>query len=229
MPEAVMRVYRQLAVPDHRRQDLPLEVQVIARAEILHGGCRVEDHEAAVDVPRERVRFLVETHDGIAVHLQLPEPATRPDAREHGGLPRAPVLREKLRDIHVADAVTVGQTEPLRVLEVTTRMPDPCAGFRLLPRVREGDAPVRFLRGPVELNLRVTAQGHGDVGDHGLVLEKELLDRPPLEAQAQHEILDAVHGIQLHDMPQDGPTADGQHRLGHDLGDVSYPAALPPA
>src|SRR5262249_45745836 len=35
-----------------------------------------------------------------------------------------------------------------------------------------------------------------------------------LVAQAEDEVVEAVAGVALHDVPEDGPAADGDHRLG---------------
>src|SRR5262249_8942382 len=51
------------------------------------------------------------------------------------------------------------------------------------------------------------------VGDPFLVVEKEFLDYVGLVAQAQDEVLVAVVGVVLHQVPEDRPVADLHHRL----------------
>jgi hypothetical protein len=60
------------------------------------------------------------------------------------------------------------------------------------------------------------------------IVGKVLLDHISLVTQADHEVGDAVMGIDLHDMPQDRFTADLHHRLGMKsglLGDAGAVAA----
>src|SRR6185437_10776378 len=49
-----------------------------------------------------------------------------------------------------------------------------------------------------------------------IVVREILLDDIALVSQAHDEVVDAVVGIDLHDVPEDGPAADFDHRLGPD-------------
>ena len=58
------------------------------------------------------------------------------------------------------------------------------------------------------------AAGEHEVVRQGLVVgEEELLDRLGLVAQAEDEVLVPPGGVVLHDVPEDRPAADRDHRL----------------
>jgi hypothetical protein len=52
-----------------------------------------------------------------------------------------------------------------------------------------------------------------DVGRSREILLKELLDHLAFVAAADHEFVEAVVRVRLHDVPQDRPAADLDHRL----------------
>ena len=59
----------------------------------------------------------------------------------------------------------------------------------------------------------------------GAVIQEIFLDLLAFVAKANHEILDAMRGIRLHDVPQDGPPTDIHHGLGAKLGFGTKPGA----
>ena len=58
----------------------------------------------------------------------------------------------------------------------------------------------------------------GDVGGVEEVVGEELLDDVALVAAADDEVVDAVLGVELEDVPEDGAAADFDHRLGAEGG-----------
>jgi hypothetical protein len=60
----------------------------------------------------------------------------------------------------------------------------------------------------------VVAQVEGHVGHVEEVVGEVLLDDVALVAEADHEVVEAVVAVDLHDVPQDRPLADLDHRLG---------------
>ena len=60
----------------------------------------------------------------------------------------------------------------------------------------------------------IVGQVDRDVGGVQEVVGEELLDQVALVSQAQDEFIDTMAGIHLHDVPEDGPAADLDHRLG---------------
>ena len=88
-------------------------------------------------------------------------------------------------------------------------------------RVDEGDAP----GGDVaieELHLAAPIREDEVVGERLVVIEEVLLDVLGLVAQAEDEVVVPPRRIPLHDVPEDRPVADRDHRLGNPLGLLSH-------
>ena len=64
---------------------------------------------------------------------------------------------------------------------------------------------------------------HEVVGEGLVVVEEVLLDDVGLVAEAQHEVLVAVVGVVLHDMPQNRAVPDRDHGLRDPLGMIAEP------
>ncbi len=66
----------------------------------------------------------------------------------------------------------------------------------------------------VEFNLFFVAEREGEIVRERFVVQEVILDHRALVAQAQHEFLEAVRGINLHNMPENRASADLNHWLG---------------
>ena len=64
----------------------------------------------------------------------------------------------------------------------------------------------------------VGAQVEGDVGQVQEVVGEVFLDHVALVAAADDEVVDAVGGVELHDVPEDRLAADLDHGLGLEVG-----------
>ena len=71
----------------------------------------------------------------------------------------------------------------------------------------------------------VAAHVERDVGHMQEVVGEILLDDIALIAAADHEVVDAVRGVDLQDVPQDRTAADLDHRLGAQAGFLGKPRA----
>ena len=78
----------------------------------------------------------------------------------------------------------------------------------------------------VKLNVRVSPEGEGRVAGVPEVVAKVLLDHVALVTKAKHEVLEAVRSVDLHDVPEDRPIADRNHRLGTKLRLLAKPGAF---
>jgi len=58
----------------------------------------------------------------------------------------------------------------------------------------------------------------GEASVQHVEIAEVALDHLPLVAQGNAELVEAVVAEVLHDVPENGPLADGQHGLGADLG-----------
>src|SRR6185503_8795567 len=70
----------------------------------------------------------------------------------------------------------------------------------------------------VVLERQAAVHRHREVAEHLPVAQEVLLDLPPLVAEAEHETVEPVVAVELHDVPKDRPWADLDHRLGAVLG-----------
>ena len=93
---------------------------------------------------------------------------------------------------------------------------DAPARHRLQPRVLQAHDPVLALL-PVRVGLPA-----GQINRHAVaqlvVVEEERLDHVAAVAERDVEFFEAVVRVVLHDVPEDGPPADLDHRLGLDFG-----------
>ena len=127
--------------------------------------------------------------------------------------------------VGVGQRVPVVGEEELVVGQQVADGAQPLADRRPQAGVDEGDVPVVDV-GPQQMDVRA-AVGQHEVVRHRLVVgEEELLDRLGLVAEAEHEVGEAEVGVVLHHVPEDGPGADRNHRLGHHLGCLSHPQSL---
>ncbi len=68
----------------------------------------------------------------------------------------------------------------------------------------------------------------GDIGGMEIVVGEIFLDEIALVSEAHDEVVDAVVGIDLHDVPEDGAAADLHHRLGSNGGLFTEPGTQAP-
>ena len=134
-----------------------------------------------------------------------------PTDRGDGGDPSARAVEcEKLPEIHVADAVSVGQHERL-ILEPRLQALEAATGERVLPGVDEMDGPVLDLL--AVLGDLAAGEIYRDTGAQHLVVEEVPLDALALVAQSADELGEAMVLVVLHDVPEDRLAADLHHWL----------------
>jgi hypothetical protein len=66
----------------------------------------------------------------------------------------------------------------------------------------------------MEFGILLAPEPQRDMARHPKIIAEEILDHLALVAKAEHELVKAALGIDLHDMPQNGAVADGHHRFG---------------
>jgi hypothetical protein len=115
-----------------------------------------------------------------------------------------------------ARTIAIGGAEGLVVLDIVPDPREPPTGHgsdagvdqRHLPRLGLAVMDVHDIVGHVE----------GHVGHVQEIVVEIFLDHIALVAAADHELVQAVGGVDLHDVPQDRHPADLDHRLGPDRG-----------
>ena len=218
LPEPAMAIGPQLTIGGQALERRSLERHVVALDPVQHR--RLQHEVPAVHPGAVPHGLLLEgPHGGreelplhlVLVDLQGAEAPERLHGRDRGQLAVRPVEVEQLRDVHVGDAVAVGQHERV-VAHVLPHPLDPAAGLRLGAGVDQRHAP--RLGGVLVDHHGVVAHVEGHVGHVQEVVGEVLLDDVALVAQADHEVAEAVVAVRLHDVPQDRPLADLHHGLG---------------
>src|SRR6185437_14510809 len=88
---------------------------------------------------------------------------------------------------------------------------EPSARLRVVPGIDQRHAP--WLGVPLVHNHAVVRHIESDVGHVQKIIGEILLDDIALVTAADHEIICAVRGIELHDVPENWLTADFDHRF----------------
>ena len=156
---------------------------------------RLEDEEAAVD-PALELRLLLEAlHDALAVQARHAELELRLDHGHGGQRAVAGVEVEQGVEVDVGHPVGVGGAEAA-VLDAVAHARDAAAGGRVLAGLDALD---------------------GDVLGEAVV-SHEVLDQLAPVAEAEHEAVEALVGVDPDDVPEDRPAADLHQRLRDRLG-----------
>src|SRR5262249_23156165 len=123
----------------------------------------------------------------------------------------APVEGHEAVERHIGYAVTIGQHEG-SVADERSKPSHTPAGQRIETRIDKMNLPSLLMAAP-PLHL-AGAQIDREVARHVGELQKEVLHALGLVAERHDELLEAIGGIELHDVPEDGMLADLHHRLG---------------
>jgi len=79
------------------------------------------------------------------------------------------------------------------------------------------------------VDMGLVAEADGEIVVHRLVVQEVLFDRLSAIAQTKHKITETVVGVCLHDVPEDGSSADLHHWLRTKLGFFPQARAEPAA
>ena len=154
----------------------------------------------------------------VAVRLDDAERVVRRADGEERGASRCPpgTSLDQLVERGVGEGVPVVGQEHVLALEQVAHPAQPLADGGVEPGVGEGDPPVGDV-GAQQLHPPAALGQHEVVGHRLVVVEEVVLDRVGPVAEAQDEVAVAVVRVVAHDVPQDRPVADLDHRLGHRL------------
>ena len=209
-----MAIGHQLSVLCQRFQRFPLKHRLVA-VDILEYA-RFADHISGVDQRTVAFRFFPETsHPAALVRPDHPEPGSHVHRGHRQKFSMGFMKPHGVRYVHVADPVAVGQKKGL----FPDIFPDPLdspPGHRIDPRFRQRHFP--RLRIAVAVSIFVRFQVNGDVRLIQIIIGKKILDDAALIPQTDDEIMEPVMGIFLHDVTENGFSADLDHRLGPQMG-----------
>ncbi len=152
-----------------------------------------------------------------AVHLQHAEARGGRHGGHGGELAVGAMEGQDLAQVHVGQPVPVGDHEGVPV-HVALHALDARAGHGLGTGLGQRDLVVLFIMRVVVHDLALAAERDGEVVVHLLVVEEVVPDHVTAVTQAKHELAEAVVGVDLHDVPQNGPAADFDHGLGAKVG-----------
>ena len=122
--------------------------------------------------------------------------------------------RNEFGDVDVTDAIAIGKTKSVFSFDVVCDTPDTSTSHGFFARVHQGYSP-GFGLTLMHLHA-VLAHVESNVRHVKKVVGKVLLDDVPLVAAANHEVVDAVVRIGLHDVPEDRLATNFNHGLGLD-------------
>src|SRR6185503_4052524 len=179
----------------------------------------------AVDETAVARRLLGESDDGVAPALDRAVAAGRPHRRDRGELAVAVMEADQFADVHIADAVAIGEAEGILAGQMRADALEAAAGLRVLAGVNERHAPGFGLL--LMHDHRVVGHVEGDVRHMQEVVREILLDDVALVATADHEVVGAVRRVDLHDVPEDRAAADLDHRLRPQIALLGDPRAEP--
>ncbi|SCM79274.1 hypothetical protein KL86PLE_90320 [uncultured Pleomorphomonas sp.] len=182
---------------------------------------RLAHEEAAVDPAAVAARLLDEALHLAAGDFERAEAPRRLD-RRHGRQGILPAMKsDKGVDIDIAHAIAVGQAEG--AVDIVAHAAYPPARHRLLAGIDQRDLP-RLGMPLVDLHA-VVGEVEGDIRHVKEVIREIFLDQIALVAAADHEFIDAILPVELHDVPENRPAADLDHRLGAQMRFLADPRA----
>src|ERR1039458_857828 len=139
-----------------------------------------------------------------------------------------PVKLYQPGDVQVGNAIAVCQKERV-VIDVLLNPFHAPAGHGGQAGVSQCDLEVLFAVYVVELDLRLAPEADGEVVVHCLVVQEVLFDHVAAISQAQDKLAEATVGIELHDVPEDGSTANFDHRFRPEFGLLAQARTEPSA
>ena len=118
---------------------------------------------------------------------------------------------DQFGNVHIADAITIGHHKGF-VADIFLHPLDAAARHRVQAGIHHRHAP---RLGVLVMHDHLVALGEvkGHIAGMQEIIRKPLLDHMLLVPGADHKIIEAIVRILFHDMPQNGHTADFDHRF----------------
>jgi len=125
------------------------------------------------------------------------------------------VKRDEFLDVHIADAIAIGAHEGF-VFEQGGEAAQAAAGHGVQPSVDERDFPVENRA----LDGGLFPGGHvdGEIRVECVIIKEEGFHVFRLVSKSQREVRESIVGVNVHDMPDHGLPADGDHGFRNVIG-----------
>ncbi len=147
--------------------------------------------------------------------MSRPNRGRRSDSRHRGETTLVSMKANQLVEVDVRDTIAISHHERLTVEVLAHPLQSPCR-LRGHAGVHERDSPL--VADALQWLDGVVGEVDGDVGSHVERFGEVLLDVLALVSEADDELLMPEVGEVTHDVPQDRPVADLDHRFGPDIG-----------
>lgn len=210
LPKAAMLKGIELIHGGDAGQAVALPHRLIVFDQIKH--LWLEHKEAAIDPGAIALGFFFKRKHPASLELQRTKTARGLHGSE--GCPAAPLLVKGngFSDVHIGDTVAIGEAEGVVAHEVGLYTLEASTGEGIVTRVNQGDAPGL---GFAVVNLHLVG-GHveGDIASMEEIIRKIFLDQVAFVAKADNEVVDAVRGIDLEDVPENRQAPNFHHGLG---------------
>ena len=183
---------------------------------------RLQHKETAVDPCAVALRLLLErVHPRLrAAERQNAESARRLRRHQGGQRPLAAVEINEVADVDVADAVAIRHAEGA-VFHIIGDPLEPPARHRLFARLHDSNGPA--FDAVLQHFQPVVLQVEAAVAVTQEIIREVFLDDVALVPAAHNKLINAVGGVNLHDVPQNRSAADFNHRLRLDDGFFAQP------
>jgi len=209
LPEAPMEEGLDFSARDQGVDGFLLEHLVIVGNVGKDVGLKHE--EAAIDPATFIMRLFAKGEDLGVLETECAEASHGLDAGHGDALTMSFVEGDRGGDVDVGNTIAIGHTERLVAFHKLRDLSETPTRSGLLASVDESHPPW-FGHGVVDRH-RVLGHVEGDVGGVKKIIGEVLLDDVALVAAADDEIVDAVRGVELENVPENRQAADLNHRL----------------
>lgn len=177
---------------------------------IQHSGGKHK--ETTVNPPAIATRFLLEARHFMSIEVQDPEPAGRERGCQRSKRTLIAMKFQQAGNVHIAYAITIGTTEIFTIIEICGDTLDAAAGQGAFAGLHQCYPP-RLGITLMHFHL-VLRHVKSDIRHVQKVVGKVFLDQIALITEANHEVIDAMAGVDFHDVPENRLSADIHHGFG---------------
>src|SRR5205823_1114214 len=117
------------------------------------------------------------------------------------------------RNVDAPDTISVGEQEGVVILEIFADAMNALTRHRICAGIGQRNLPILFRVPGMKFSLWLLSEEQRRVANVPEIIPEVFLNHLTLVAEAEDELFESVMRVRLHDVPQDRPVADRQHRL----------------